>query len=180
MVANLVDDDEEVWDSVDALLARISPGLPRRRRWLDGEKQLELDVEVEESVLLVSSSPSSPSVILNWIGISISFGMTRSKKGTHVLRYASRLTQDGILLSHKYFMNESEKWLQLRWSKWYRSPLNSLPISLTIWTTSSLVKSVCPIRMVSLLKKNIFCNETDEWAKHTWTWTYLHRASKHL
>lgn len=51
----------------------------------------------------------------------------------------------------------SEKWLQFLCSRWYLSPLNSLPISFTICLTSSRVKSVWPIRRDFLiLDENCF------------------------
>lgn len=48
-------------------------------------------------------------------------------------------------------VNELEKWLQLLFMRWYRSPLNWLPISSMIRRTSSSLKSVQPIWILCLL-----------------------------
>lgn len=62
--------------------------------------------------------------------------------------------------NHLFFLtltcvNELEKWLQLLFIRWYRSPRNWLPISSIIRRTSSSLKSVQPIWILCLY----FCDK---------------------
>lgn len=79
------------------------------------------------------------------LGVNHSFGKQRCRKGTQELKWASRLTQLGISCPQRICVTDPEKWLQLLFIRWYRSPRNWLPSSSTIRRTSSSVKSVQPI-----------------------------------
>lgn len=101
---------------------------------------------------LASESRSCMAVIdcCKALGVNHSFGKQRCRKGTQELKWASRFTQLGISCPQRICVTAPEKWLQLLFIKWYRSPRNWLPSSSTIRRTSSSVKSVQPIWILGI------------------------------
>lgn len=68
------------------------------------------------------------------------------------------------LILQRTCVNELEKWLQLLFIRWYRSPRNWFPISSMIRLTSSSLKSVQPIWMLCLIfPKQFVCIQSKLW-----------------
>lgn len=96
------------------------------------------------------------------LGVNHSFGKQRCRKGTQELKWAKRFTQLGISWPQRICVSAPEKWLQLLFIRWYRSPRNWFPSSSTIRRTSSSVKSVQPI---CILCRNRNWSPSSSWSR---------------